>query len=92
MSKKKKKANKNTCLLFYCSYAGIATHYVPAKNLPELEDAIQNLAAKSDSRLALDAINTTIEYFSTDLDKDVPKFSLGGNGIYQAINRYNIKC
>ncbi|KAG2222023.1 hypothetical protein INT45_003668, partial [Circinella minor] len=68
-------------------YAGIATHYVPAKNLPELEDAIQNLAAKSDSRLALDAINTTIEYFSTDLDKDVPKFSLGGNGIYQAINR-----
>ena len=79
------------CLLCRYSYAGIATHYVPAKNLPELEGAIQDLATKSNSRLDLDDINTVVEYFSANLDTDAPVFSLGGNGIYQAINRYNVK-
>ena len=87
--------NKKRMLIFsllcHYSYAGIATHYVPAKNLPELEGAIQDLATKSDSRLDLDDINKVAEYFSADLDIDAPPFSLGGNGIYQAINRYNVK-
>ncbi|KAI8139264.1 ClpP/crotonase-like domain-containing protein [Fennellomyces sp. T-0311] len=66
-------------------YAGIATHYVPSKNLNELQACLDALAAKSNGTVDPAAINEVIESFAANMDDEKP-FSLGGN-IREAINR-----
>ncbi|KAI8148532.1 ClpP/crotonase-like domain-containing protein [Fennellomyces sp. T-0311] len=66
-------------------YTGIASHYVPANRLDDLEAALGDLASKSIGELDYNSINTVIEQFSADMDQ-VPPFSFGGD-ICRAINR-----
>ncbi|KAI8139268.1 ClpP/crotonase-like domain-containing protein [Fennellomyces sp. T-0311] len=66
-------------------YAGIATHYVPSKNLNALETHLGDLAAKSNCAVDPIAINDVIESFSANMDEE-KIYSLGGN-IRKAIDR-----
>ena len=66
--------------LYFFSYSGVATHYVPSSRLPALEARLSEIDNPTH-----DIINTAIEEFSAEMDQEL-EFSLGGD-VRAAIDR-----